>query len=234
MAKKKLTKEELIGVVEKIVEYETKMKALQEEYSKYRKIFRLGKKDSINHAYDLIWPVRDNLDCNYDEAENISADIFREILKLSNDPDLAFINVENYKYDYVKNRFIPSKYRDVCIKCLMDYPDRIFKLLEKHLYNIEYNTKDRFLFNNDELDIVWDKYGEYYLNNVKNTINDFYTLFMTLGHKFNYEDKKLLVQRAVGRKKETKVLKLVKNPNMPEDLVDILNSYIILQKLKGQ
>jgi len=230
MAKKKITKEEIYEAALKVAEYEIKLKMLQEEYSEYRKVFRLRAKSSIDSEWDLRWPIQQKLQCSTAEAEEMAKDIFHDLLLRNEDLSMKYIDKKTYSYS--TKSYIYSEYRDVCFKCLINNPDKIMKLLEGHANHCGAQSNYYFYFTLDELNLIWEKHSEYYLEKVRNTVIDFYTLFMCFSDRFSYDDKALLVKRIMGRSKERKALYLIKHPDMPQDLKDQLEAYLLMQKLK--
>lgn len=230
MANNKLTKEEIQEAALKVAEYEIKLKMLQEEYSEYRKIFRLRGKSSIESEWDLQGPIRQKLQCSKNEAEKIAKEVFNDLLLRNEDLAMKYINKTTFNYK--TKSYIRNEYRNICFKCLLNNPDKIMKLLDGHSYNYENQSDYYFNFTSDELNLVWEKYGEYYLKKVSNTVIDFYTLFLCFSDRFNYDDKALLVKRIMGRNKERRALDLIKHPNIPQDLKDQLEAYLLMQKLK--
>ena len=62
MAKPKPTKEQVKEAAFKVIEYEKKIKQLQEEYSEYRKMFRLRGQNTINSEFSLRYPLNNYFD----------------------------------------------------------------------------------------------------------------------------------------------------------------------------
>jgi hypothetical protein len=227
MANNKLTADEIKNAALKVVEYENKMKALQTEYAQYRKIFRLHGKNTIDSEWSLQWPLSKIFDKK--EASRLSHEIFIQIL--SEDPDLAYKNLKSQSYDYNTKKYKNDGYRETCFQCLLNHPDKLFKKIDEHNTN-KNSWRNETTLTPEELDIIWEKLGSYYIEQVRNTVVDFSTLYDVFGDRFTYDDKALLVKRIMGRSRETKAIALAQDPNMPEDLKDQLEAYLILQKLK--
>jgi len=235
MAKPKPTKEQVKEAAFKVIEYEKKIKQLQEEYSEYRKMFRLRGQNTINSEFSLRYPLNNYFD--RETASNLSREIFLEIL--ANNEELAARYINSKTYDHSTGLYTSNEYREMCFNCLLKYPNKLFKKLKEHLDTVnyrlrypDYSTSGRFDFTQQELDTIWELQGNYYLENFKNTVNDFYTLFSIYGDRFNYDDKMLLAKRIMGRNKDIRAKDLIKSPYIPQDIKDLLDSYLLMQKLK--
>lgn len=236
MAKPKPTKEQVKEAAIKVAEYEKKMKQLQEEYAEYRKVFRLRGKNTIDSEWSLRWPL--NQYFANDESAQLSREIFLEIL--ADNEELALRYIDSKTYSYETKSYVEDGYRDICFKCLLNYPDKLFKKVDTHLNTIQYKAQatdswyrnDGFKFTPEELDTIWQLNGNYYLESFRNTVNNFYTLFLVFPDRFTYEDKMLLAKRIMGRSKDTRALELIKHPNISQDIKDLLESYLLMQKLK--
>lgn len=235
MVKPKPTKEQVKEAAIKVVEYEKKMKQLQEEYAEYRKIFRLRGKSTIDSEWSLRWPL--NQYFPNEESAQLSREIFTEIL--TGNEELAYKYIDSKTYSYETKTYVDDGYRDVCFQCLLKHPNKLFKKIEDHLRIMEYNSdntsrwyRDGFQFTQIELDDIWQLNGNYYMESSRNTVNNLYTLFLVYADKFTYDDKMLLAKRIMGRSKDTRALVLIKHPNIPQDIKDLLESYLLMQKLK--
>lgn len=224
---KKLTKQDVLIAAEKVLEYDEKLKALHQEYSQYRRIFRLTKVSTITDENSIVYPLQDALKCDSKEAREIAVDVCKYIF--AHNPEVAFDHIERNRHGFISNERV-YKYKDICLESIIDHPDKMFKLFHYHTYNYRHNNGS-FQFTDDELDMIWDRNGQNYLKKVKNTVIDFYMLFVVFPHKFSYENKELLVKRVIGRKKRYEASMLVKHKHMPEDLVNKLNAYLVFQKL---
>lgn len=224
---RKLTKQEVMEAATKVLEYDAKMQALQDEYSQYRRVFGLTKTSTINKEDEMTYPIQRHVQCTNKEAQELSADVCK--YAFINDPELAFNHIVRNRYCFMKNDRV-CKYKDACLEGLMKHPNIMFDLFYYHVVAYQLNH-DNFHFSDNELDMIWNNHGNFYLNKVKNTVIDFYLLFNTFPHKFSYENKKLLVKRIIGRNKQYEASKLMKSKYLPEDLVGQLDGYLILQKL---